>query len=252
MLKTRLIPTLLYKNTTLVKGIGFNSWRRVGSLMQAVKVYNIREVDELIFLDITATTEDRPPDFDLVDDFADDCFMPLTVGGGIKNIEDVKHLLAVGADKVAVCSAAITRPSLIREIADVFGSQCVVVAIDVKRNINGAYEVYTESGTRATGRDPVAHAKDVEKLGAGEILITDIERDGSMKGYNIDLIDKISHAVNIPVIAAGGCGKYEDMYQAIVNGNASAVSASSIFHFTEKTPLEAKKYLKLKGINMRL
>jgi cyclase len=220
--------------------------------MQAVKVYNIREVDELIFLDITATIEARSPDFDLVDDFADDCFMPLTVGGGIKNIEDVKHLLAVGADKVAVCTAAITHPGLISEIADVFGSQCVVVAIDVKRNANGGCEVYTESGTRATGKDPVAHAKDVERLGAGEILLTDIELDGTMKGYNIDLIREISQAVRIPVIAAGGCGKYEDMYEAIVNGNASAVSASSIFHFTEKTPLEAKRYLKMKGINTRL
>ncbi len=251
MLKVRIMPTLLYKDTTLVKGVGFNSWRRVGSLMQAVEVYNTRQVDELIFLDITATAQGRKPDFQLVDEFADICFMPLTVGGGITDADDVRRLLAKGADKVAVNTAAVHDPELITRIADKFGAQCVVVSLDVKRSSSGGWEVFTHSGTKPSGLDPVALAVRSEKAGAGEILITSIDRDGTMSGYDLELVKAVSSAVRIPVIASGGAGSYEDMYQALSAGGASAAAAASIFHFTQQTPLEAKKYLRSKGVAVR-
>ena len=252
MLKVRVMPTLLYKNTTLVKGKKYDSWRRVGSLMQAIKVYNLRQVDELIFLDITATKEHRRPDFELVDDFADECFMPLTVGGGIRHIEDVRRLLAVGADKISISSSAVFNPDLISEIAKEFGAQCIVISIDVKTNLRGEYEVYSHSGTNPTGKDPINFAKLVERKGAGEILLNSIDRDGTMEGYNLNLIRNISDSVSIPVIASGGAGNYEDMRKAIQEANASAVAAASIFHFTQQTPIEAKKYLKSNRIDVRI
>ncbi|MCP3924042.1 MAG: imidazole glycerol phosphate synthase subunit HisF [Desulfobacterales bacterium] len=251
MLKLRIIPTLLYKNMTLVKGVGFDSWRRVGSVIQAIKVYNMRMVDELIFVDITATRENRKPDFELVDDFADECFMPLTVGGGVNDIEDVRRLLQVGADKVAINSSAITNPGLVKEAACEFGSQCVVISIDCKKN-NGKYEVYSHSGTQPTGLDMVEHAVEMEISGAGEILLTSIELDGTMKGYDLEMIDQVVKAVNIPVIASGGAGNYEHMYELVSKTNVDALASASIYHFTEQTPLEAKLFLKKKGINVRL
>ncbi len=252
MLKVRVMPTLLYKGFGLVKGVRFDSWRRVGSAMQAVKVYNMRQVDEMVFLDIAATQEGRRPDFEMVDDIADECFMPLTVGGGIRTVADMRALLQVGADKVAVNTAAVESPDLIREMARTFGSQCVVVSIDAKRLPNGAYEVYTHSGTRDTGIDPVSLARAVEARGAGEILLTSIDRDGSMEGYDIELTRRVSEAVSIPVIASGGAGTYAHMAEALLEGKASAVAAASIFHFTHQTPLEAKQYLHEQGIHVRL
>lgn len=252
MLKVRIIPTLLYKNFGLVKGISFDSWRRVGSLLQAIRVYEIREVDELIFLDITATLEDRRPDFELVDDFADECFMPLTVGGGIQTIDDVQQLLEVGADKISINSQAVYNPALIDTVAKRFGSQCVVVSIDVRNNANGGYGVYTHSGTKPAGIGPVLAAKRAEELGAGEILLTSIDNDGTLSGYDIELVRQVCSAVHIPVIASGGAGTYEHMFEALDRGKASAVAAASIFHFTQHTPIEAKKYLKKKGIPVRL
>jgi cyclase len=246
------MPTLLFKDVGLVKGVGFDSWRRVGSAMQAVKVYNLREVDELVFLDITATRSGRPPDFAAVDELADECFMPLTVGGGVQTVEDVRRLLQVGADKVAINTAAVERPGLIREVADRFGSQCVVASIDVRRHADGRWEVFTHSGTQPTGLDPVDLARRVAELGAGEVLLTSIERDGTMEGYDLDLIAAVSAAVSVPVIASGGAGNYEHLAQAIERGQATAVAAASIFHFTEQTPLEAKRYLRARGINVRL
>jgi len=245
------MPTLLYKNTTLVKGVGFDSWRRVGSAMQAVKVYNMREVDELVFLDIAATREGRPPDFDLVDDLADECFMPLAVGGGIRSLDDVRRLLQVGADKIVVNTAAVSRPELIREIANRFGNQCVVVSIDAKKSSNKGYEVYIESGTQPAGLSPVALAQRVESAGAGEILITSVDRDGTMDGYDIDLISQVEKAVSIPVIASGGAGSYAHMAEALSAG-ASALAAASMFHFTEQTPREAKLYLHKRGFATRV
>jgi imidazole glycerol-phosphate synthase subunit HisF len=251
-IKIRVMPTLLFKDVGLVKGIGFDSWRRVGSAMQAVKVYNMREVDELVFLDITATLDGRLPDFQAIDELADDCFMPLAVGGGITTISDVRQLLKVGADKVVINTAAVENPQLITEIADQFGSQCVVVSIDARPKTDGGYEVCTRSGTCPTGLDPVELARHSEKLGAGEIMITSIPNDGTMTGYDVELTKQVSQVVSIPVIASGGAGNFDHMVQAIKDGKASAVAAASIFHFTHQTPMEAKLYLKSQGISVRI
>lgn len=246
------MPTLLYKDVGLVKGVGFDSARRVGSLMQAIKVYNLREVDELVFLDVSASLGRRPPDFELVDDFADECFMPLTVGGGIRTVDDVQRLLAVGADKVSINTAAVEDPSLVSQIAGRFGAQCVVVSIDARCLEDGCYRVFTHAGTRPTREEPVSFAQRMEELGAGEILLTSINRDGTMSGYDIELIQVVADAVSIPVIASGGAGEYGHMAQAVLEGGASAVAAASIFHFTQATPLEAKDYLRGRGIAVRL
>ena len=251
MLKIRVMPTLLYKDYGLVKGTGFDSWRRVGSLMQSIKVYNMREVDELVFVDIRATLDGRAPDYELVDDFADECFMPLTVGGGIRTVEQVRRLLEVGADKVAINTAAIETPNLVRAVAEKFGSQCVVASIDFKRR-DGGCEVATHSGTKPTGLDLVEHAKRCEALGAGEILLTSVERDGTMTGYDVEVTRRVSEAVKIPVIASGGAGSYEHMAQVLTEGRASAVAAAAIFHYTQQTPLEAKRHLHERGFRVRL
>ncbi len=249
MLKTRIIPTLLWKNTVLVKDIAFKSERVVGTILPSVKVYNTRQVDELIVLDITASNSNREPDYQTVEEFSCECFMPLTVGGGIKNIEHVRNLLKSGADKVALNSAALENPKMISEIANIFGNQVLVISIDVKKH-GGDYFCYSHSGTKRSEKKVEELALEAAKLGAGEILITSIERDGTMQGYDLELIEKVSKLVSIPVIAHGGCKNYEDMYLALKSG-ANAISAASIFHFTEQTPLEAKKYLKNKGIPTR-
>ena len=249
MLKTRIIPTLLWKGPVLVKDIAFKSERVVGTIIPSVKVYNARQVDELIVVDITASNNRREPDYLTVEDFSGECFMPLTVGGGIKNSNHVHNLLKSGADKVAINSALFDNPKIISEIANIFGSQVLVASIDVKKH-GDEYICYSNSGTKRTEKKAEEWAEEVKKLGAGEILITSIEKDGTMSGYDLELIQKISKLVSIPIIASGGCGNYEDMYQALQNG-ANAVCAASIFHFTEQTPLEAKKYLKNKGIPTR-
>jgi cyclase len=251
LLKVRIIPTLLHKDFGLVKGVGFNSWRRTGSVMQAVKVYNLREVDELIFLDVAATPAGRSPDFNLIDDIADECFMPLTVGGGVSSLADFERLLAVGADKVAVNTAAIADPSLIEKAAARFGSQCVVVSIDFRRSPSGGLAVHDRCGTRSTGLQVLDWARTVERLGAGEILLTSIERDGTMQGYDEEAIREVAASLSIPVIASGGAGSYAHMRTAIEAG-AAAVAAASIYHFTELTPLATKAYLKQAGIPVRL
>lgn len=251
MLKVRVMPTLLYKDFTLVKGVAFNSWRRVGAAMQAVEVYNMREVDELVFLDISATRDGRQPDYDLIDELADECFMPMTVGGGIRSIDEVRRLLMVGADKVAINTAAVERPALVGEIAGRFGSQCCVVSIDVRRHADGRNEVFTHAGTKPTGLDPIALARRAEADGAGEVLLTSIDRDGTMQGYDVELVKAMTQAVGIPVIASGGAGNYGHMVSVLCEGGASAVAAASIFHFTEQTPLEAKRHLAAHGLPVR-
>jgi cyclase len=251
MLKVRVMPTLLFKDLGLVKGIAFDSWRRVGSVMQSVKVYNMREVDELVFLDITATDERRPPDYETVDDIADECFMPLTVGGGVHDVAHVRRLLQVGADKVSLNTAALEYPDVVRDASAMFGAQCVVVSIDARREADGVARAYTHSGTRPTGRRAVEVAREMELLGAGEVLLTSIDRDGTMEGYDLELVAEVAAAVSVPVIASGGAGTYTHMLEAIEAG-ASAVAAASIFHFTEQTPLEAKRYLREHGVPVRL
>lgn len=251
MLKLRVIPTLLWKNVGLVKGIGFDSWRRVGTVLPAIRVYNTRDVDELILVDIVATKESREPDYVSINDLSSECFVPLTVGGGIKNIRMVRDLLRAGADKVAINSAAYEDPGLIQEASRMFGSQCIVVSIDARKKDDGSYECYSRSGTSPTGRELGCWVKEVERLGAGEILITSIELDGTMKGYDLDLIRQVTEKVSIPVIASGGAGNYQHMLEAVKVANASAVAAASIFHFTEQTPLEAKRYLASHDIPVR-
>lgn len=252
MLKVRVIPTLLWKNHGLVKGVGFDSWRRVGTVLPAIKVYNTREVDEIILLDIAATAEGRDPDYDSVAEFSAECFVPLTVGGGIRQMEQITRLLGVGADKISINTAAYENPDLIQRAAGRFGSQCIVASIDVRRLPGGHYECYTHGGSVPTRREPVEWASRLELLGAGEILLTSVERDGAMQGYDLELVGRVVKQVSIPVIASGGAGRYEDMAEAITEAGASAVAAASIFHFTQQTPLEAKRYLADRGIPVRL
>jgi len=251
MLKVRVIPTLLWKKVGLVKGIGFNSWRRVGSILPTLNVYNTRQVDEMIIVDITASNENRGPDFDMLSDIAFEVFVPLTFGGGIRNIDQITTALRLGADKIVLNTAAIQNPALIREASARFGTQCIVVSIDAKMGEDSRYYCYTNSGTRKTDKEVVAWAKEAEKFGAGEILLTDIVLDGSMEGYNQDLIKEVCSAVNIPVIASGGAGKMEDFHRALSESGASAIAAASLFHFTQTTPLEIKDYLSSKGIPVR-
>lgn len=252
MLKTRIIPTLLYKHTGLVKDRQFASDRPVGGALQAIKVYSLREVDELVFLDIAATRVGQGPDIALIDDLADECFMPFSVGGGVRTTEDIRNLLMVGADKVILNTAAFANSRLIESGATSFGSQCIVVSVDVWRGEDGTLEVFSHSGTQATGRSPVDWAKQAESEGAGEILLTSINRDGMMNGYDLDLIAAITCAVSVPVIASGGAGSYADMEAAIRQGDAAAVAASSMFQFTEQTPRAAKRHLHSRGIPVRL
>lgn len=250
MLKVRVIPTLLWKQFGLVKGAGFDSWRRVGPVLPAVKVYNKREVDELVLVDILAHQSVGDPDFESIDEFGQDCFVPLTVGGGIKRIEQVQRLLRAGADKVAVNTAAYANPDLISEIASRHGAQCVVASIDVRTH-DGRWFCFSHAGKQATNREVVAWVRELEDRGAGEILITSIERDGTMQGYDLPLIEAVVRAVKIPVIASGGAGNYQHMVDAVTKAGASAVAAASIFHFTEQTPAGAKAALAEAGIQVR-
>jgi cyclase len=253
VLKVRVIPTLLHKGFGLVKGVRFDARRAVGSPMQAVKVYNLRNVDELVFLDVTATAEQRGPDLELIDELADECFMPLAVGGGVRSVDDVRDLLAVGADKVVIGTAALEQPDVVREASARFGAQCVVVSIDTKaRAVDGVAEVWTGSATANTHRDPVDVAREMEALGAGELLVQSIDRDGVMEGYDVDTVRRVSEAVSVPVIASGGAGTFEHMRAVLDDGGASAVAAASMFHFTEQTPMEAKQFLAGHGVPVRV
>ncbi|GCL65926.1 imidazole glycerol phosphate synthase subunit HisF [Pseudaquabacterium pictum] len=251
MLKVRVIPTLLWKQVGLVKGVGFDSWRRVGPVLPAIKVYNQREVDELVLLDIVAHATGDEPDTESVDDFAADCFVPLTVGGGITGIAQVQRLLRAGADKVAVNTAAYADPGLIDAIAQRHGSQCVVASIDVRNTGPGQWQCFSHAGQHATGRAVRDWARELEDRGAGEILLTSVERDGTMQGYDLDLIAQVAQAVRIPVIASGGAGNYRHMVDAVLQAGASAVAAASIFHYTEQTPAGAKAAMAAAGIPVR-
>ncbi len=251
MLKVRVIPTLLWKQFGLVKGVGFDSWRRVGPVLPAVKVYNQREVDELVLVDILAHQSHDDPDFESIDEFGQDCFVPLTVGGGIRRIEQVQRLLRAGADKVSINTAAYKHPGLIGEIAKRHGVQCVVASIDVRANGAGSWRCFSHAGAVDTGKDAVAWARELQDRGAGEILVTSIERDGTMQGYDLPLVEAVVKAVDIPVIASGGAGSYEHMVDVVVRAGASAVAAASIFHFTEQTPAGAKAALAAAGVPVR-
>ena len=250
MLKIRIIPSLLYDGSNLVKGKQFNSWRTVGSVFQNIKLYSLRGVDEIIFLDIMAY-KNKKIDFDLIDDFADECFMPLTVGGGIKSIEDIEETLRRGADKVSINSAALENYQLIEDAVRYFGSQCIILSIDYKKDKNGNKKIFLNAEKKLTKIDLFEYMEKVEKNKPGEILLTSVDHDGMMGGYDIETIKKINKSSNIPIIASGGAGSEEDIYKVIKETNVQAVAASSIFHFTEITPLNVKKYLSSKGLEMR-
>lgn len=251
MLTKRIIPCLDVKEGRVVKGTNFLELRDAGDPVENAKAYEEQMADELCFLDITASHEKRKTIIDVVERVAHEVFMPLTVGGGIKTIDDIRETLRAGADKVTVNTTAVERPEFVRESSEIFGSQCICVAIDAKRRGDG-FEVYTYGGRKPTGIDAIAWAKCVEELGAGEILLTSMDRDGTKIGFDIELTRAISESVQIPVIASGGVGTLEHLYDGLVEGKADAVLAASIFHYREFTVIDAKKYLRERGVNVRL
>lgn len=252
MLKARVIPCLDVKDGRVVKGVRFVDLRDAGDPVEAAKAYDAAGADELCFLDITASHEDRGILLDVVGRTADECFMPLTVGGGVRTLEDIRALLLAGADKVSINTAAVARRDFVKEAAEKFGVQLVVVAIDAKKTGPGRWEVFTHGGRRATGLDARNYAKEVVSLGAGEILLTSMDRDGTREGYDIELTRMIADAVSVPVIASGGVGNLDHLVAGVREGHASAVLAASIFHFGEATIGEAKERMARAGIPMRL
>lgn len=228
MLKTRVMPCLLLRNRGLVKTVKFKNPAYVGDPINTIRIFNEKEVDELILLDITATIEDKEVNYQVISEVASECFMPLTYGGGIRSIESAKRIFNIGVEKIAINSSALENLGFIKELADVFGSQSVVVSIDVKKTLLGKYIVFAKGGRESTKNDPVEWAKNVENLGAGEILLTSIDRDGTFEGYDIELIKRVSSAVNIPVIACGGAGKIDDLTDAVCKGGAAAVATGSM------------------------
>ncbi|PPB79592.1 cyclase [Albidovulum inexpectatum] len=252
MLKTRIIPCLDVADGRVVKGVNFVNLVDAGDPVEAAKAYDAAGADELCFLDIHATHENRGTMYDLVSRTAEQCFIPLTVGGGVRSHHDVRALLLAGADKVSFNSAAVANPDVVAEAADRFGSQCIVVAIDAKTVEPGRWEIFTHGGRRPTGIDAVEFARKVEERGAGEILLTSMDRDGTRAGFNIPLTRAIADAVDIPVIASGGVGTLDHLVEGIVEGHASAVLAASIFHFGDYTIREAKEHMARAGIPMRL
>lgn len=251
MLTKRIIPCLDVKEGRVVKGTNFVNLRDAGSPVENAKAYEEQKADELCFLDITASHEKRRTILQVVEEVANEVFMPLTVGGGVQSIDDIREILLAGADKVTINTAAVERPDLLREASEVFGSQCICIAIDAKAR-QGGFEVYTYGGRRSTGIDAVLWAKQAETMGAGEVLLTSMDRDGTKVGYDIPLTRAISEAVTIPVIASGGVGTLEHLYEGLVQGKADAVLAASIFHYREYSVMEAKKYLHERGVNVRL
>lgn len=256
MLKIRVIPCLDVKEGRVVKGVNFVDLIDAGDPVQAAIAYDAAGADELCFLDITASHEDRGILLDVVRETAEHCFMPLTVGGGVREVADIRSLLLAGADKVSINTAAVKNPDFVREAADKFGNQCIVVAIDAKRvsepDEPERFEIFTHGGRKATGIDAVAFAKQVVALGAGEILLTSMDRDGTKIGYNLPLTKAIADAVHVPVIASGGVGNLDHLVEGVTGGHASAVLAASIFHFGTYTIAEAKAHMAKAGLPMRL
>jgi cyclase len=252
MLAKRIIPCLDVDRGRVVKGTKFLNLRDAGDPVECAKEYDRQGADELVFLDITASSENRATMIDVVERTASECFMPLTVGGGIRSVEDIRAMLKAGADKTSVNTAAVQNPDLVRAGAERFGCQCIVVAVDAKRVNSGRWEVFTHGGRKPTGLDAVEWARRVEALGAGEILLTSMDTDGTKAGYDVGLTRAVSEAVHIPVIASGGAGNLEHLAEALDAGKADAVLAASIFHFGEFTVEQAKQFLSQKGIPVRL
>ena len=252
MLKVRIIPCLDVKNGRVVKGINFIDLKDAGDPVEQAKIYNDSGADEICFLDITASNENRGTILDVVARTAQSCFIPLTVGGGIKTVDDIRNLLLSGADKISINTAAVKDHNFIKESSLKFGSQCIVVAIDVKKTSEKKWEVFINGGREKTGLDPVKYAKIAEELGAGEILLTSMDRDGTKLGYDIELLKEVCGKISIPVIASGGVGNLEHLYEGIKYGKANAVLAASIFHFGDFSIYQTKKYLRDRGLEVRL
>ena len=252
MLKRRVIPCLDVKDGRVVKGVNFVDLRDAGDPVEAAIAYDAAGADELCFLDITASHENRDTMFDVVRRTAEACFMPLTVGGGVRVNEDIRKLLLAGADKVSINTAAVFNRDFVREAAEKFGSQCIVVAIDAKKVAEGRWEIFTHGGRKPTGIDAIDYAKEVTALGAGEILLTSMDRDGTKSGFDLVLTRAIADAVNIPLIASGGVGNLDHLVDGVTQGHASAVLAASIFHFGEYTIRQAKRHMASRGVAVRL
>ena len=250
MLKKRLIPKLLLKDGRNVKGIQFENLRDVGHPVTNARIYDAQGADELIFLDITASAEERSILYDIIARTAEEIFMPFCVGGGIRSVADIRGLLQAGADKVSVNTAAVENPRVIEEGATLFGAQCIVASIDFRRHRRRC-RVYTHGGAVAAGLDVLDHARRLVDLGAGEILLTSIDRDGTMQGYDLEITRAVADAVPVPVIAAGGPGTLQHLVDAIQEGHASAVAVGSLFHFTDQSPIKARAFMRVAGVDVR-
>jgi len=252
MLAKRIIPCLDVDKGRVVKGINFLNLKDAGDPVELARFYDEAGADELVFLDITASFEERKTILDVVKRTAAEIFIPFTLGGGLRNIEDIRNALLAGADKVSLNTAAVKTPEIIKQASEQFGSQCIVVAVDARQTNKNSWEVYIKGGREATGIDVISWVKEVEKLGAGEILLTSMDRDGTKLGYDLELTQKVSRSVKIPVIASGGVGNIEHIYEGLTLGEADAALAASIFHYGEYSIYETKVYLKERGVNVRL
>ena len=252
MLKNRIIPCLDVKNGRVVKGINFVDLKDAGDPVEQASIYSNGGADEICFLDITASNENRNTIIDVVSKTAEKCFVPLTVGGGIRTIDNIRELLLAGADKVSINTAAVKDINFVRDASKKFGTQCMVVAVDAKKTSKEKWEIFTHGGRKNTGIDAIDFSKQAEENGAGEILLTSMDKDGTKTGYDLDLLNKMTRSISIPVIASGGAGELEHLYDAIKTGGASAVLAASIFHYGKFTIKETKEYLKSKNVPIRL
>ncbi len=252
MLTTRVIPCLDVDKGRVVKGMNFTNLVDAGDPVEQATYYDSQGADELTFLDITASNENRDILYDLVQKTAEVCFMPLTIGGGVRNLEDIRKLLLAGADKVSINTQAVQNPEIVKDAAEKFGNQCIVVAIDARKVKNGKWEIFTHGGRNATGLDALDWSRKVSQLGAGEILLTSMDRDGTKDGFDLELTKMVSDSIPIPVVASGGVGNLDHLVEGIVHGHASAVLAASIFHYGKHSVIEAKQYLESKGIPVRI
>ncbi len=251
MLKVRIIPCLDVDAGRVVKGVNFVDLVDAGDPVEQARIYDKAGADELCFLDITASSDDRDTIYDVVSNTAEHCFMPLTVGGGIRKIDDIRKLLLAGADKVSINTAAVKTPEFVGQAAEKFGSQCIVVSVDAKGTPSGGFEIFTHGGREATGTEAISWCQRMADLGCGEILLTSMDRDGTKKGFNVELTRAVSDAVPIPVIASGGVGTLDHLVEGVTQGHASAVLAASIFHFGTYTIAEAKAHMKAAGADIR-